>query len=60
MTPEKNWRNIEIEHVKPLCMSDVSKDEALKESFNWKNTQPMLKEVRQHKGNKFNFLDYQL
>ena len=48
MTPEKNWLNIDIEHVKPICMSDVSRDEELKENFNWKNTQPMLKEVRQH------------
>ena len=59
-TPEMNWSNIEIDHVKPICMFDVSKDEDLKEAFNWKNTQPLLKEVHSHKGIKFNFLDYQI
>ena len=59
-TPEINWSNIEIDHVKPICMFDVSKDEELREASNWKNTQPLLKEVHQHKGIKYNFLDYQL
>ena len=58
-TPEMNWSNIEIDHVKPICMFDVSKDEELKEAFNWKNTQPLLKKIHLKKGIKFNFLDYQ-
>ena len=41
-------------------MFDVSNDEELKEAFNWKNCQPLLKEVHAQKGTKFNFLDYQL
>ena len=60
MTPEMNWSNIEIDHVKAICLFDVSKDEELKEAFNWKNTQPLLKHDHQLKGIKFNFLDYQL
>ena len=60
MTPEMNWSNIEIDHVKPICLFDISKDEELREAFNWKNTQPLLKEVHSHKGIKFNLLDYQL
>ena len=60
MTPEMNWTSIEIDHVKPICMFDVSKDEELKEAFSWKNTQPLLKHDHQLKGKKFNFLDYQL
>ena len=40
MTPEMNWSNIEIDHVKAICLFDVSKDEELREAFNWKNTQP--------------------
>ena len=40
MTPEMNWSNIEIDHVKAICMFDVSDDEQLKEPFSWKNTQP--------------------
>ena len=58
-TPEMNWSNIEIDHVKAICLFDISDDEQLKEAFNWKNTQPLLKKIHQKKGIKFNFLDYQ-
>ena len=47
MNPEMNWSNIETDHVKAICMFDVSKDEDLREAFNWKNTQPLLKEDHQ-------------
>ena len=60
MTPEMNWSNIEIDHVKAICLFDVSKDEELGEAFSWKNTQHLLKHHHQKKGIKFNFLDYQL
>ena len=59
-TPEMNWSNIEVDHIKPICMFDVSHDEQLKEAFSWKNTQPLLKHDHRQKGTKFNFLDYQL
>ena len=55
-----NWSNIEVDHVKAICFFDVSKDEELKETFHWKNTQPLHKHDHQQKGIKFNFLDYQL
>ena len=38
MTPEMNWRNMETDHVKNICLFDVSKDEELKEAFSRKNT----------------------
>ena len=60
MTPEINWSNIEIDHMKPIFMFDISKYEELRETFCWKITQPILKEIHSHKGIKFNFLDYQL
>ena len=60
MTPEMNWNIIEIDHVKPIYMFDVSKEEELKEAFSWKNTQTLLKHDHRKKGTKFNFLDYQL
>ena len=60
MIPDMNWSNVEIDHVKPIRMFDVSKDEELKEAFSWKNTLPLLKRNHQQKGEKFNFLDYQL
>ena len=55
-----NRSNIEIDHVKPICLFDVSKDEELKEAFFWQNTQPLLKHYYQLKGTKHNSLDYQL
>ena len=57
-TPEMNWENIEIDHVKPICKFNVSDDEELKLAFNWKNTQPLVKHDHQQKGVKLNFLDY--
>ena len=59
-TPEMTWNNIEIVHVKPIFMFDVSKDEELKKAFSWKNTQPLLKHIHHQKGTTFNFVDYQL
>ena len=52
--------DIEIDHVKAICMFDVSKDEKLKEAFNWKNTQVLLKADHKQKGVEFNCLNYQL
>ena len=60
MTPKTNWSNIENDHVKPICMFDICKDEKLGEAFCWKNTQPLLKDFHQQKGIKNNFLDYPL
>ena len=59
-TPELNWSNIEVDHIKPVCMFDVSDDEQLKEAFSWKITQPLFIHDHRQKGTKFNFLDYQL
>ena len=58
--PEMNWLNIETDQVKAICMFDASKDEELEEAFNWKITQPLLKEVHSQKCIRFNFLDFQL
>ena len=60
MTPEMNWSNIEIDHVKAVCMFDVSDDQQLKAPFSWKNAQSLLKHDDHQKGTKFIFLDYQL
>ena len=55
-----NWSNIEIDHVKPIRVFDISNDEELRQCFKWKNTQLLLKEIHKLKGIKLNFLDYQL
>ena len=60
LTPEMNWTNIEIDHIKPFCLFDVSDDEQSSLAFNRKNTQPLLKQDQQYKGTKFKLLDYQL
>ena len=56
-TPKMNWNNIEIDHVRAICLFDVSKEEQLKEAFSWKNTQPLPKHDHHQKGIKINFLD---
>ena len=33
MTPDMTWDNTEIDHAKPICMFDVSKDEELRDAF---------------------------
>ena len=55
-----NWTNTEIDHEKRICMFKNFDGEEIKLAFNWKSTQPLLKEVHSQKGVKFNFLDYQL
>ena len=55
LTPEMNWTNIEIDHVRPICIFDVSKEEELRDAFIRKNTQPLLKEAHQRKGIKNKF-----
>ena len=60
MTPETNWKNFEIDHVTPISSFDTSNIEELNETFDCKNTQPLLKEVHSRKGTKYNFLEYQL
>ena len=53
-TPEMNWVNVEIDHVKPICKFDISEVGELEEAFCWKNTQPFSEE-NQHKGTKYVF-----
>ena len=55
-----DWNNIQIDHVRCISSFDVSKNEELREVFNWKNTQPLLKEDNLKKGSKYNELDYRL
>ena len=60
ITPDMTWDNIEIDHIRPISSFDISDDEQLIEAFNRRNTQPLLKEIHQKKGIKYNFLDYRL
>ena len=55
-----NWSNLEIDHVKSISLFDVSKNKALRETFNMKNTQPKIKQFNHQRGIKYKFLDYRL
>ena len=44
-TPEFNWKVIEVDHVRPIRSFDIPNNEELLEAFNWKNTEPLLKEI---------------
>ena len=57
MTPEMNFNNIHIDHVKPISSFDISNDNELLEAFNWRNTQPLLKQDNLRKSAKFNEKD---
>ena len=58
MNPDMNLFNIGIDHVKPNCMFDTSKDEELRESFTWKNLQPQLKKVHSQKVIKYKYSNF--
>ena len=45
-----NWSNTELDHVEPICMFNISNGEELRECFNWKNTQPLLKKFINRRG----------
>ena len=60
MTLDMTSNNIESDHLKPICMFDMSNNEEIKKAFKWKKTQPLLKQDHLYKGTKYNFLDYQL
>ena len=60
MTPKTKWKNIDIDHFRPIPFYDISIDEQLKVAFCWKNTRPLLNKVYSQKVRKYNFLDYQL
>ena len=58
MTPEMDFSNIHIDHVKPISSFDISNEDELLEAFNWKNTQPLLKQDNLKKHTKFNEENY--
>ena len=49
MTPEMNWSNIHIDHVRSISSFDVSNEDELFKAFNWRNTQPLLKKTTSEK-----------
>ena len=52
--------NIDLDHVKPICMFDVTNEEEIKQFFCWQKNSTNLKHENQQIGSKFTFLDYEL
>ena len=46
--------------MKPICSSDVSNHDELRDAFCWNFLQPLLEKFHQQKGFKYNFQEYQL
>ena len=59
MTPEMNWTNIEIEHVKDIRMFDISDNEE-QNLHSIERIHNHCSKFHSEKGTKFNFIDYQL
>ena len=57
MACDITWDNFGIDHVKPICMFDISIEEELKDAFNWKNTQPLPKHDLQQNRIKYIFFE---
>ena len=53
-----NCSNIEIDHVKPISLLDVSKDKGMRETFIWKKHSTNSKKETLQKGTKINSLKY--
>ena len=60
MSTEMNWNTIHSDHAKPIASFDLSNEEGLRETFNWTNSQPKLKDYHHYKGNNFDFLAHRL
>ena len=60
LTPELNCLNTVIHHVRPISSFDVSNNDELRGAFNWKNTQPLMKQIHQQKDfkTKSHIIDY--
>ena len=48
----ENYGDWHLDHVKPCCSFDLSKDEDIKECFSWKNIQPLWANDNLTKSNK--------
>ena len=50
MSPEMNWKNIDLDHVRPLSSFDLTDPEQLKEAAHFSNIQPLFKHDNRKKG----------
>ena len=57
MTPNMNWDNIHLDHVRPLSSFDLKDIEQLKEASHYTNIQPLLAKDNLLKGDRYHEYD---
>lgn len=53
MKDNMTFKNIHIDHIKPISKFDLTKEEEIKKCFHWSNLQPLLIEDNLSKSNKW-------
>ena len=53
MIPELTWKNIDLDHVRPLSLFRLTDPEQLKEAAHFSNIQPLLKHDNGKKGSRY-------
>ena len=48
-----NWKNIDLDHVRPLSSFDLTDPNQLKEASHFSNIQPLLKQDNRKKGSSY-------
>ena len=57
MTPEMNWDNIHLDHIKPVCAFDLNNPDEFNECCHYTNFQPLLANDNLIKSGKWNKID---
>ena len=57
MTPDMNWLNIQLDHVRPLSSFDLKDYEQLKEATHYTNIQPLLAKDNRSKSDRYHEFD---
>ena len=53
MTPEITWKNLELDHVRPLSSFDLTDPNQPKEASHFSNIQPLLKQDNRKEGSRY-------
>ena len=53
MTPDMNWNNIHLDHIKPISLFDLNSHEEFLDCCHYTNFQPLLAEDNLSKRNKW-------
>ena len=53
MSPEMNWKNIKLDHVRPQSSFDLTDPNQLKEASHFSNIQPLLEQDNRKRGSRY-------